>query len=199
MSSLSSVSNFITIGAGCYWGTEKYIKKDFQAMFPNSIKSAKVGFMSPNRGDANLITEPTYRQVCSGTTDFVEVLHVELNSDDGKIDSVTLFENLIKFFFQFHDPTTIDRQGNDIGTQYASVIYVQDDEQERIVKKIIEDLQSALDERKVRNPYHGEKIVTKVWKATQFYPAHEEHQEYLMKNPNGYCNHYYRFKDWPLN
>merc|ERR1712038_641941 len=100
--------------------------------------------------------------------------------------------------FQFHDPTTMDRQGNDIGTQYASVIFVHDDKQERIVRKIIHKLQSALDNREVQNPYYYKRIITKVWRATQFYPAHEDHQEYLIKNPNGYCNHYYRFKEWPL-
>jgi len=198
----SSISNIVTIGAGCYWGTEKFVKKDFQDKFPKSIKSAKVGFMSPKNDDEHRITDPTYRQVCSGKTDFVEVLHVELNynddDDDYTKDPNTLFENLIKFFFQFHDPTTMNRQGNDRGTQYASVIFVHDDEQERIVKDVMGQLQSALHKREIKNPYFGDHIVTNVWKATKFYPAHEEHQEYLMKNPTGYCNHYFRFKEWPL-
>ena len=90
---------------GCYWGTEKYVKKDFQKKYPGSIKSARVGFMSttPN----NNIKDPTYRQVCTGQTGYVEVLLVELESPE------TTLEPLIKFFFQFHDPTTKNRQGND--------------------------------------------------------------------------------------
>eukprot|EP00560_Eucampia_antarctica_P006118 CAMPEP_0197824964 /NCGR_PEP_ID=MMETSP1437-20131217/2135_1 /TAXON_ID=49252 ORGANISM="Eucampia antarctica, Strain CCMP1452" /NCGR_SAMPLE_ID=MMETSP1437 /ASSEMBLY_ACC=CAM_ASM_001096 /LENGTH=190 /DNA_ID=CAMNT_0043424785 /DNA_START=114 /DNA_END=686 /DNA_ORIENTATION=- len=190
MSGTVAISQSVTLGAGCYWGTEKYVKKDFQNKFPNSVKSASVGFMSPDPNTA--LTSPTYNQVCSGETGFVEVLQVELN------DAETNFEELIKFFFQFHDPTTEDRQVNDAGTQYASVIFVFDDEQERIVTNIISQLQSDLDKSK-KNPYEFDKIATKVWKATEFHPAHEAHQEYLMKNPTGYCNHRFRFKDWPLN
>ena len=106
---------------GCYWGTEKYIVKDFQKKYPGSIKKAKVGFMSTDPN--NPISSPSYRQVCSGTTGYVEVLFVELN------DPETTFEPLIKFFFQFHDPTTKDQQGNDVGTQYSSVIFCDDNAQ----------------------------------------------------------------------
>jgi hypothetical protein len=77
----------------CYWGTEKYVVKDFQKRFPDSIKSAAVGFMSP---DPNAMKDPSYRQVCSGSTGHVEVLQVELNDPDKH------FEELIKFFFMFH-------------------------------------------------------------------------------------------------
>ena len=106
-------------------------------------------------------------------------------------------EELIKFFFLFHDPTTENRQGNDVGTQYASAIFVNDPEQKKIVDKVITDLQSHLDENK--SPYHGNKVMTAVHDATEFYPAHDEHQEYLFKNPSGYCNHYMRMKEFPLN
>lgn len=185
----SNISPFVALGAGCYWGTEKYIKKEFGKLFPNSIKGASVGFMSPHE---NHLEHPSYRQVCSGTTGHVEVLNIELN------DPSQHFEDLIKFFFLFHDPTTSNRQGNDVGTQYASAVFVHDDEQRKIVQKVINDLQSAIDSGKI-SPYHGRKVVTKIHDATVFYPAHEEHQEYLMKNPNGYCNHYMRMKQWPLN
>jgi len=145
--------------------------------------------MSP---DKNHPKNPSYRQVCTGASGHVEVLHVELN------DPVAHFEELVKFFFLFHDPTTADRQGNDVGTQYSSAIFVQDEEQRKVVNKVIGDLESILDTGKVK-PYHGKKVTTGIHEATEFYPAHQEHQEYLMKNPNGYCNHYMRMKEWPLN
>lgn len=186
---VETISSTLALGAGCYWGTEKYIKNEFTKLFPNSIKEASVGFMSPHE---NHPKNPSYRQVCSGTTGHVEVLNIELN------DPSKHFEDLIRFFFLFHDPTTENRQGNDVGTQYASAIFVHDEQQRRIANKVMEELQQALDSGKL-SPYRGKRIVTRVHNATVFYPAHEEHQEYLMKNPNGYCNHYMRMKSWPLN
>mmetsp|Transcript_39475 Transcript_39475/g.72821 ORF Transcript_39475/g.72821 Transcript_39475/m.72821 type:complete len:188 (-) Transcript_39475:170-733(-) len=184
-----TISNTLALGAGCYWGTEKYVKKNFQKIHPGSIKSAKVGFMSP---DPNAMKNPTYRQVCSGSTGHVEVLWVELNDPEAH------FEELVKFFFQFHDPTTLNRQGNDAGTQYASYVFVSDDEQEKIAKKVVEELQGFLDSGKIRkNTFSEGRVNTAIAKTTTFYEAHEEHQEYLAKNPNGYCNHRIRIKEWP--
>ena len=183
-----SLSSTVSLGAGCYWGTEKYIKKEFQKLFPGSIKTARVGFMSPEKDHPE---NPSYRQVCSGATGHVEVLHVELNDPDAH------FEELMKFFYLFHDPTTLNRQGNDAGTQYASAIFVADDKQKQIAEKVKNDLQGYLNNNKSR--YSGKEIVTKIYDATKFYEAEEYHQEYLMKNPSGYCNHFYRFLDWPLN
>ena len=88
--------------SGCYWGTEKFIVKDFQKIHPGSIAKASVGFMSP---DPKAMENPSYRQVCTGETGHVEVLYVELASEDPEI-----YEALLKFFFQFHDPTTLNRQ-----------------------------------------------------------------------------------------
>ena len=171
---------------GCYWGTEKFVVKDFQKQFPGSIKDAKVGFMSP---DKDAMENPSYRQVCSGETGHVEVLWVELE------DPATTFEPLIRFFFQFHDPTTLNAQGNDVGTQYASAIFCGDDEQKRIAEKVKNELQSLIDAGKVK--YRMNKVETGIFDTNPFYPAHEEHQDYLTKNPLGYCNHAYRFKEWP--
>ncbi len=159
-----------------YWGTEKFIKRDFQKRFPGTIKAGSVGFMSPH---TNHPKNPSYRQVCSGSTGHVEVLNVELSKP-----SEELFEELVRFFFLFHDPTTMDRQGNDSGTQYASAIFVSDDEQKKIVNKVINELQKSLDDGKAN--YSGTSVITAVHDYTEFYPAHEEHQEYLMKNPSGY-------------
>ena len=181
-----ALSNTLALGAGCYWGTEKYVVVDFQKQFPNSIKDSSVGFMSP---DPDAMENPSYRQVCSGTTGHVEVLNVELTDPDKH------FEELIKFFFMFHDPTTKNRQGNDAGTQYASVIFCSDQEQSRISPQVKEDLQRALDAGKVK--YESKKVETAIVPARKFFPAHEEHQEYLMKNPLGYCNHRFRFREWP--
>jgi len=143
--------------------------------------------MSP---DPNAIQNPTYRQVCSGTTGHVEVLNIELN------DPEKHFEELIKFFFQFHDPTTANRQGNDVGTQYASCIFCTDEKQTAIAEKVIAELQDLIDAKKITS-YAKKKVETYVANSNTFYEAHDEHQEYLMKNPNGYCNHYMRFNSWP--
>ena len=123
--------------------------------------------MSPQE---NHMQNPTYRQVCNGDTGHVEVLQVELNNPTAH------FEELIKFFFLFHDPTTKDRQGNDRGSQYASAVFVSDDEQKRLVDKVMRDLQSAIDSGKI-SPYSGKKIVTDVHRATKFYAAEDYHQE----------------------
>lgn len=122
-------------------------------------------------------------------TGHVEVLNVELKEPE------KTFEELCRFFFMFHDPTTKNRQGNDVGTQYASIIFVQDDEQKAIATRVKEELQAAIDKGKVK--YQGSRVETDIVPYTKFYPAQEEHQEYLMKNPLGYCNHHYRFKEWP--
>ena len=184
---MAPISKTLALGAGCYWGTEKYVVKDFQKRFPGSIESVRVGFMSPH---ADAPKNPSYRQVCSGTTGHVEVLNVELTDPDQH------YEELIKFFFMFHDPTTKNRQGNDVGTQYASAIFYSGDEQKEIATQVKEELQKALDGGKVTS-YLKETVETDVVPYTDFYPAHEEHQQYLMKNPSGYCNHRMRFDQWP--
>jgi len=163
---------------------------DFQKLFPNSIKSAKVGFMSPEPEKA--VKNPSYRQVCSGTTGHVEVLDVELNEPEKH------FEELVKFFFQFHDPTTKNRQGNDRGFQYASCVFTSDEEQKRIAQKVKEEVQHLVDQGKITS-YSDKKVETFLADYNTFYEAEKEHQEYLMKNPNGYCNHFFRFRSWPLN
>lgn len=138
--------------------------------------------------DPNAPKNPSYRAVCSGTTGHVEVLMVEMKKPE-------LFEELIKFFFMFHDPTTKNRQGNDAGTQYASWIFCGDQEQQEIANKVMANLQTAIDAGKVN--YLEKQVSTDIAPLAEFYAAHEEHQEYLFKNPLGYCNHRYRFREWP--
>jgi peptide-methionine (S)-S-oxide reductase len=191
---MAPISSTLALGAGCYWGTEKFIVKDFpkQQNHPDCIANAKVGFMNPDPN--NTIQNPTYRQVCSGSTGHVEVLQIELTPTAASTTEV--FEDMIKFFFTFHDPTTLNRQGNDVGTQYASIIFCTSSEQKEIATKIKQELQAAIDQGKVTQ-YQNQKVETAIVDYTEFYEAHEEHQEYLMKNPLGYCNHRYRFREWP--
>jgi peptide-methionine (S)-S-oxide reductase len=182
------LSPSLALAAGCYWGTEKFVKKDFQAKFPGSVKSCKVGFMSPDEN--NVIKNPTYKQVCSGTSGHIEVLAVELNEPEKH------FEELIRFFFQFHDPTTKNRQGMDRGFQYASWVFCGDDEQFQIAQKVREEVQSMIDVGALRC-FDGKKVTTQLTPLRKFTKAEAAHQRYLTKNPNGYCNHRLRFKQYP--
>jgi peptide-methionine (S)-S-oxide reductase len=134
-------------GAGCYWGTEHKFKTDFPKHFPGigKITTGKVGFMGP----ASAITNPTYRQVCSGTTGHVEVYNLKYTGGN------EAYEALTRFFFQFHDPTTLNRQGNDQGTQYSSVIYCYSEDQVNIAKKVIQDLQTKINSGELQGIYQG--------------------------------------------
>jgi len=139
----------------------------------------------------NAVKNPSYRQVCSGRTGHVEVLNVELN------DPETTFEPLVRFFFQFHDPTQVNRQGNDRGTQYGSVIFCTDEKQVQIANRVKSELQQLIDQGKIAS-YENAKVATQIVATnSEFFPAHDEHQRYLEKNPLGYCNHFIRFRAWP--
>jgi len=180
-------SNKACFGAGCYWGTEKYFVKNFVKQNPGTTVTGAVGFMGPPGSKKN----PGYREVCSGTTGHVEVYDMEFSPP-----TIETFEKLCRFFFQFHDPTTLNRQGNDTGTQYASVIYCYSDEQVEVAKKVSDELQGYITSGKL-SVFQKKQVSTDVRRATIFYPAHKEHQEYLEKNPGGYCNHRMRFSEWP--
>ena len=109
----------MTLGAGCYWGTEKFYANDFEKMYPGSILSTSVGFMNPN---PEAVKNPSYELVCTGRTGHVEVVH--LRFDPKKVS----YKEIIQFFFTFHDPIWLDRQGNDSGSQYASAIFYHNNE-----------------------------------------------------------------------
>lgn len=188
---MAPIASTLALGAGCYWGTEKYIVKDFQKKHPGVIADAKVGFMNP---DPNGMKNPSYRQVCSGSTGHVEVLNVELTEEASKTPEV--FEELMRFFYTFHDPTTLHRQGNDRGTQYGSVVFCTSVDQTAIAEKVKTELQGHVESRAIKS-YEKKKVETAIVDYTTFYPAHDEHQAYLAKNPLGYCNHRFRFKEWP--
>lgn len=181
------ISNRACFGAGCYWGTEKYFRYDFPKKHRNgSIYAPAVGFMGPKHA----VKYPSYRDVCTGRTGHVEVFDFAFSG------GAEYYAQLVHFFFQFHDPTTLNRQGNDKGTQYASVIYCYDQLQFEIATSIKNKLQQLLNERKL-TCFSNNIVDTDIRMCTVFYPAEEEHQNYLMEIPGGYCNHRLRFTHWP--
>ncbi len=149
-----------TFGAGCFWCTGAL----FQTL--DGVKSVKVGYMGGH------IKNPTYEQVCSGNTGHAEVAQIEY--DPKKIS----FEELLDVFWEVHDPTSLNRQGPDVGTQYRSVIFYHTPQQKDAATRSIESLPKKLQE----------KIVTEIAPAGEFYEAENYHQDYYKNNPNAsYC------------
>lgn len=155
-----------TLAGGCFWGVEEIIRQ-----IPG-VKNTTVGYT----GGAT--SGPKYEQVKTGSTGHAEAIQVEF-------DPATLkFEDLLKWFFRLHDPTTKNRQGNDIGTQYRSAIFFHSEAQRLSAEKVKKEIDVS---GKWRNP-----IVTEIVQAAEFWPAEEYHQKYLVKNPGGYTCHYLR-------
>mgnify|MGYP001571394728 CR=1 FL=1 len=150
-------------GAGCFWGVEKIFSK------VTGVVSTQVGYMG---GSA---AEPTYEEICTGRTGHAEA--IEVLYDPSKVS----YEELLATFWEWHDPTTLNRQGPDVGTQYRSVIFFSDSEQEAAAKRSKEVLERS---KVFKNP-----IVTEIIPAGRFWKAEEYHQKYLQKNPGGYCSH----------
>jgi len=150
-------------GLGCFWGAER---KFWQTAGVISTAVGYAGGVTPN---------PTYREVCSGLTGHAEVVRVLF--DPAKVR----YEDLLRVFWESHDPTQGMRQGNDVGTQYRSAIYWHDEEQRRAAEASREAYQAAL-----RAAGQGE-ITTEIAPEPDFYYAEEYHQQYLAKNPGGYC------------
>jgi peptide-methionine (S)-S-oxide reductase len=150
-------------GAGCFWGVEKVF---WQTPGVYSTAAGYAGGFTPN---------PTYEEVCSARTGHAEVVLVVFDP------AVISYEQLLKVFWEDHDPTQGMRQGNDIGTQYRSAIYVQGPEQEAAAKAT----RDAYQERLTAAGY-GE-ITTEIAPLGEFYYAEDYHQQYLYKVPNGYC------------
>ena len=129
------------------------------------------------------VSNPTYQMVCTKTTGHAEAIEIEYDK------SVTSYRALLEFFFQIHDPTTLDRQGNDIGDSYRSEIFAVNSEQETEANDIISKIDAS-------GHWPG-KVVTKVSKATDFWEAEPEHQNYLQRYPRGYTCHFLR-DNWIL-
>jgi peptide-methionine (S)-S-oxide reductase len=151
------------VGMGCFWGAER---KFWQAP---GVYSTAVGYAGGYTPHA------TYREVCSGMTGHAEVVLVVFDP------AVTSYEQMLKIFWENHDPTQGMRQGNDVGTQYRSTIYTTTPEQ----RKAAEASRAAFQDR-LTAAGHG-RITTEIADAPEFYYAEEYHQQYLAKNPNGYC------------
>jgi peptide-methionine (S)-S-oxide reductase len=177
MSSSGGITQRASFGAGCFWGTEKFFDDDFGKKFPGTNIKGKVGYQGLTGKEA---PNPGYREVCSGKTGHVEAYDFEFNGDE------LTYEELVKHFFKFHDPTTMNRQGNDRGTQYASVIFAYDTKQIEIAERVKAELQAAIDSKKFTSNYQEKTIKTAVVPATPFFAAESEHQQYLANNPFGY-------------
>jgi peptide-methionine (S)-S-oxide reductase len=151
-----------TFAGGCFWCTEA-VYAEIKGV--KSVTSGYIGGQVPN---------PTYKQVCTGLTGHAEA--VEIEYDAAKVP----FEKLLEVFFATHDPTTLNRQGADVGTQYRSGVFYHDAEQKRIAEEVIARLDAA-------RVFPG-KIVTEVTEASTFYPAEDYHQDYFANNPQQpYC------------
>ena len=144
-----------TFGAGCFWGIEYAFRK------VDGVKEAYVGYAGGNTPN------PTYQEVCSGQTGHAEVVQVEFNPD--KVS----YEELLELFWAIHDPTTLNRQGPDVGTQYRSAIYYHSPEQEASIKSAILIMEES---RKFENP-----IVTEIAPIDRFFMGEDYHQRYFEK------------------
>ena len=151
-----------TFGAGCFWGVEARFRE-----LPGVVDAA-VGYMG---GD---LENPTYRDVCTGRTGHAEVVQVEYD------ESRTSYEDLLELFFNCHNPTTANRQGPDIGTQYRSVIFTRDEAQANAARAAVEQADKS------RRWDQG--VVTEVVRAGTFWRAEEYHQQYLHKKGGGFCH-----------
>ena len=143
----------LILGAGCFWGVEVL----FEEM--SGVKKVISGYAGGHTEN------PTYESVCYNNTDHAEVLQVEFD------DEIINFENIVEEFWKCHDPTTLDRQGPDVGRQYRSVIYYFDDSQKNIAESSMQKHQ----------PSFNNMIVTEISKADTFYRAEEYHQKYIQK------------------
>jgi peptide methionine sulfoxide reductase msrA/msrB len=153
-----------TLAGGCFWGMEEILRK-----IPGVI-STRVGYTG------GTMKNPTYKMVCTGATGHAEAIAIVF--DPSKIT----YEQVLGYFFRMHDPTTLNQQHNDIGTQYRSAIFYQDDEQKTVAEAVKAKFNKA---GRFKKP-----IVTEITKASEFYVAEDYHQKYLVSNPGGYNCHY---------
>ena len=152
----------ITLGTGCFWCSQAVFER------VKGVVSATAGYSG---GEA---PDPTYQQVCTGTTGYAEVVQVVY--DPQKLS----LEKLLEIFWKTHNPTTLNRQGADVGTQYRSVIFYHNAAQ----KAVAEALKKRLEEEKI----WADPVVTEISPFKNFYPAEKYHQDYYLKNPSaGYC------------
>jgi len=158
----STGKELATLGGGCFWCLEAVFD---QVKGVDSVESGYMGGGRPN---------PTYEAVCTGTTGYAEIIQIRFDPN------VISFREILEIFFGIHDPTTLNRQGNDAGTQYRSAIFYHSPEQEATAKEVIEQL--------TKDQLFDAPIVTEVVPASTFYIAENYHQEYFVQNPSQpYC------------
>ena len=151
-----------TFAGGCFWCTEA-VFQELEGVY--KVTSGYIGGENPN---------PTYKEVCTGTTGHAEATEILYSPEE------VTFEELLEVHFKTHDPTTLNRQGNDVGTQYRSGVFYHDEEQKKATEEIIKQLEAE--------KIYPDPIVTEATAATEFYPAEDYHQDYYANNPNqGYC------------
>ncbi len=157
---------YAVVAGGCFWGVEELIRK-----VPGIVET-EVGYTGGTSDN------PVYEKVKTGTTGHAEAVRIGFNPDE------ISYEGVLELFFKLHDPTTLNRQGNDLGTQYRSAIFVSNDDERAIAEKV-----------KARENSSGRwkrPVVTLIENLKTFYPAEAYHQDYLQKNPGGYNCHYWR-------
>ena len=151
-----------TFGAGCFWGVEAAFRMQ------KGVTNAVAGYTG------GTTTHPTYSDVCSGQTGHIEALEITFDPD------IISYQRLLDVFWQIHDPTLTNRQGNDIGSQYQATIFYHNDNQKEAGEESKEKLEQS--------GRYDRPIATLIKPAIKFWPAEEEHQRYLEKHPGGYCH-----------
>ncbi|RMX03483.1 peptide-methionine (S)-S-oxide reductase [Corticibacter populi] len=155
--------SFITLGAGCFWCTEAVYER------VRGVASVECGYANGDNPQ-----RPSYEQVCTGGTGYVEVARIGF---DPQVVSLT---QLLEIFFTIHDPTSLNRQGADVGTQYRSGIYVENDEEREIAEDLIREIDAS--------GTLGKPVVTEVESLRNYWKAEDYHQNYFANNPHqGYC------------
>ncbi|QNP48925.1 peptide-methionine (S)-S-oxide reductase MsrA [Diaphorobacter aerolatus] len=152
----------IYLGGGCFWCTEAVFDR------VNGVTDVQSGYANGH------VDHPTYEQICDGNTGHAEV--VKLTFDPAVIS----LRQILEIFFATHDPTTLNRQGNDVGTQYRSAIYYTSDEQKQVIDQLLREIG--------QDKLFGVPVVTEVEPLKSYWPAEDYHQDYFLQHPNqGYC------------
>lgn len=160
----TSAREVASLAGGCFWCLEA-VYLELQGV--EAVRSGYMGGLTPN---------PTYEDVCSGTTGHAEIVQVTFDS------AVVSYRDILRIFFVIHDPTTLNRQGNDVGTQYRSAIFYHSPEQKRVAEEVVAEIGAA--------ELYSDRIVTEITAASQFHAAEDYHQRYFARNPyQPYCQY----------
>ncbi len=151
--------SFISLGAGCFWGVQNILSK------VEGVSKTEVGYMGGH------VKNPTYEQICRGDTGHAEIVRVEYDPN------VVTLDTILDYFWRLHDPTTLNRQGYDIGHQYRSVVFFHEDEQKELVEKSKDKFDAS--------GVFEKPAVTEIEPATTFYRGEEYHQDYYLKKYQG--------------